>query len=101
MRHRNFYGVVAIFNGRITNGMKAFLMSDKRIGEEALVGNVIGALEDTMKSLHGVEALYTVTVKYSSTDKDSRQPRKIEPLKDKDVSCLFKKEQAQKKDKQE
>ena len=86
---------------RITNGMKAFLMSDKRIGEEALVENVIGALEDTMKSLRGVEALYTVTVKYSSTDKDSRQPRKIEPLKDKDVSCLFKKEQAQKEDKQE
>lgn len=86
---------------RITNGMKAFLMSDKRIGEETLVGNVIGALEDTMKSLQGVEALYTVTVKYSSTDKDSRQPRKIEPLEDKGVSCLFRKEQAQNEDKQE
>ena len=86
---------------RITNGMKAFLMSDKRIKEEALVENVIGALEDTMKSLYGVEALYTVTVKYSGTDKDSRQPRKIKPLKDKDVSCLFMKEQAQKEDKQE
>ena len=86
---------------RITNGMKAFLMSDKRIGEEALVGNVIGALEDTMKSLRGVEALYTVTVKYNSTDKDSRQPRKIEPLEDKGVSCLFRKEQTQNEDKKE
>ena len=78
---------------RITNGMKAFLDADNQIIDDSSVTKaVIEALEEAMHALQGVEALYTVTVEYSSFDTDSRWPKEIKPLEHKGspvVSCLF------------
>lgn len=78
---------------RITNGMAAFLAADDgSIGISKHKETVLGALRETMKTLQGVEALYTVTVEYSGSDTDSRRPREIRPLEDegiRGVCCLF------------
>ena len=78
---------------RITNGMRAFLVADNQlVGGTQTTVNVLGALEEAMKTLQGVEALYTVMVQYSDSDTDSRWPKGIKPLEHNGVSvvnCLF------------
>lgn len=78
---------------RITNGMRAFLVAGNQfVGGTQTTIDVLWALEETMKTLQGVEALYTVMVQYSDSDTDSRWPKGIKPLEHNGVSvvnCLF------------
>lgn len=87
---------------RICNGMHAYVSSggfidlfgkDHKMIEEAITL----ALEETISSFMGVEALYTVEVEYGNEDKDDRRPKDIHLLKKPDnngvpkpmISCLF------------
>lgn len=73
---------------RIKNGMEAFLVSNDQLFSRFESNAVLEALEDTMNTLQGVEAQYTVMVEYSGSDTDSRWPREIKPLEN-EVTCLF------------